>query len=418
MQTYSFSFPSFIRDEFDKKFTRLNTKLAKMDDGNEVTIVGETYEDRKILKPEVRKHSLTVAHQIKAGANISSYIPKPHDYINVNFTNVEVSIPGVDKIEGYHFAGTINIQGDVKTIFSVNEDVNLSEVDVKVCHHCNVRRKRNRLHVFTEIASGEHKAIGSTCVHEYIGLNIDSVLHTFFNFYKEEDIYGSRGMGGAWGFPIEHLANATRVAFANSPSYIKGGTTKGIVDDIHQKMFHPSQYDADQHDEYHATLKTAPKVGNLLREVYGDMDATKSNFNSNVVEALFYTRDDDTRELRDFVVGKSRGIFVWAVFNALKSGVKVEAPKPTLPSYHVGMMGQKVEFQGEVTFTKVCSGHYGDSVMVKMVDAKGNQFVSFGTGKALWDLTEGDRHTFKGTVSKHDEYKGTKQTSLKRLTTI
>jgi hypothetical protein len=47
--TYS---SSFIRDEFDKKFTRLNKKLTKMKDGNQVSIVSEKTETKKILTPE------------------------------------------------------------------------------------------------------------------------------------------------------------------------------------------------------------------------------------------------------------------------------------------------------------------------------------------------------------------------------
>jgi ribosomal protein L31 len=419
--TYKFSFPSFVRDEFDKKFARVNKKLASMKEGNEVQIVSEDYHIEDILKPEAREKVMK-SRYLKL---VHRYQPTPEDYLKVNFTTVEVSLPIQTKINGYQFAGTINIEGGVKSIFSIDDDVNLAEVDVMVCHHCGTRRKRNRLHVFTEVATGEHKAIGSTCVHEYLGLDIDKVLHTFFNFYKEEDIY--RGMRSAWGFSIENLTNACRVAYSLNPDYVKAGdprygeynsnNTKSTVDYIYETMYHPNTHSMNDHDRYHEALKSAPKVGDLLMETYGDMDEKKSNFNSNIVESLFYTHADGTRALRDFIVGKSRGIFIWAVYNALK---KANTPKPkttpSKPSNHVGKVGERICFTGEVTFAKVCDGYYGQSKMVKLQDKDGNNFVSFGTGNGIWDLQVGDEVSVKGTVSKHDEFKGTKQTNLKRLT--
>jgi hypothetical protein len=411
--TYHFSFPSFIRDEFDTKFNRLNKKLKAMRDGEEVQIVKESFEDRRILKPEARKKVMNTRCSSKP------YQPKKEDYLNVVFTTVEVSIPSVNKIEGYTFAGTINIKGDVKTIFSVDDNVNLSEVDVKICHHCNTRRKRTRLHVFTELATGDHKAIGSTCVHEYLGIDIDKVLNTFFNFYKEDDFYGSRGMTKAWGYPIEQLANATRLVYHINPTYTKAqdsygyyneNATKNVVDRYHTIMYNPSPYDLPQQAKAMEMLKSAPKVGNLLIETYGDLDEKASNFNSNVVQTLFYDNGKE-KILRDFIVGKSRGIFVWAVFNALNKKVTVS----DADSDYVGKVGDKINFQGKVTFVKDCESYYGSIKMVKLQDKDGNLFVTFGNGKTLYEAKIGDEVTVNATVTKHEEFKGIKQTRLKMV---
>jgi hypothetical protein len=425
--TYSFSFPSFIRDEFDKKFAKLNKKLANMKDGNEVQIVSEAYEVRDILKPEPRKEVQRTRLLPKA----KRYVPTPEDYLKVNFTKVEVSLPVQQKLAGYELLGHINIEGDVKTIHALDDEVNLSEVDVKLCHHCNSRRKRKALTVFKEVSSGNQVAIGSTCVHDYLGLDIYPILKTFFNFYKEDDIYGSPGMRKAWGFPTEHIANACRVSHSINSTYVKAGdprygeynenNTKSVVDYVHNVLYSPCTSTAELSKEYHEKLKSLPKVGSLLTEFYGDMDEKKSNFNSNIVETLFYTRPDGSRELRDFIVGKARGIFVWAVFNALNKSAekKVQKSQPsTQNSQHIGKVGDRVEVQGKVTFTKVCDGYYGTSKMVKITDNDGNAFVTFGTGSGLWNLETGDEVTAKGTVSKHDEFKGVKQTSLKRLTVV
>jgi ribosomal protein L31 len=427
--TYSFSFPSFIRDEFDKKFARLNKKLAKMPEGEEVRIVSEVFEDRKILTPEAHKE----VQRTRLFPKAKRYIPTPEDYMDVIFTKVEVTVPAVNKHPGFEVVGTINIQKDqsgevVKTIYALDDEVNLAEVDVKLCHHCGTRRERRALTVFNEVSTGELKAIGSTCVHEYLGIDIWPVLHTFFNFYKEDDFYGSRGMATAWGYPMANLANACRVAYVGNSNYVKVGdsrygeynedNTKSRVDNIHTAMFYGNDNNKAEREYFEEVLKTAPKVGNLLMDFYGDLDPTKSNFNSNIVETLFYVSEDGERKLRDFVVGKSRGVFVWAVFNALNKTKEAEVKKsagPAKPSNHVGTIGERIEVSGTVTFTKECDGYYGSSMMVKIQDKDGNNFVSFGTGNGMWSLKTGDEVKAKGTVSKHDEFKGVKQTSLKRL---
>jgi ribosomal protein L31 len=221
--SYRFSFPSFIKGEFLTKLAKVNKKLAGMANANQVQILSETMEPKDILKPHAFE-KVKETHHLKKD---SRYKPGPDDYMQVVFSIVEVSLPIQTKINGFELAGTINIEGGVKTIFSLNDEVNLAEVDVELCHHCGTKRKRKALYVFTESSTGNHVAIGSTCVHDYIGLDIDSILRTFFNFYKEDDLYNSRGMREAWGFPTLNLANACRVAYALNPTYSKASFDNG-----------------------------------------------------------------------------------------------------------------------------------------------------------------------------------------------
>jgi ribosomal protein L31 len=429
---YTFSFPSFIKGEFLTKLARVNKKLSQMAEANQVQVLGETVSTKSILTPDAFKKVKETRH-LKPKHR---YQPSPEDYMDVVFSTVDVSLPLETKIKGFELAGTINIEGDVKTIHSLNDEVNLAEVDVKLCHHCGTKRKRNRLHVFTESSTGNHVAIGSTCVHDYLGLDIDKVLHTFFNFYKEEDLYGSNGMREAWGFPILNLANACRVAYVENPTYVKAQVeneygsrwnrystnengTKWRVDEIHSLLYSPlgNPQDLKERDRLQKILDNAPKVGALLTSTYGDLDPKASNFNSNVVETLFYVDEEGNKTLRDFIVGKARGMFVWAVFNALKKqeAARVQATKPQLPpSFHLGKVGERVEVTGEVSFIKTCETQFGSSRLVVVKGDNGAEVKTFGTGSSIWDVSKGDRVTMKGTVSKHEEFKGTKSTMVKR----
>lgn len=81
-------------------------------------------------------------------------------------------------------------------------------------------------------------------------------------------------------------------------------------------------------------------------------------------------------------------------------------------SAYVGEIKDRIEFEATVEFTKEIEGYYGTTTIIKLRDLEGNVFTWFASG---WhDVGRGDRVSIKGTVKKHDEYQGTKQTVLSR----
>lgn len=81
-------------------------------------------------------------------------------------------------------------------------------------------------------------------------------------------------------------------------------------------------------------------------------------------------------------------------------------------SAHVGEIKERIEFEASVEFTKEIDGFYGITTIIKLRDLDGNVFTWFASG---WhDVKRGDRVSIKGTVKKHDEYQGVKQTILTR----
>lgn len=81
-------------------------------------------------------------------------------------------------------------------------------------------------------------------------------------------------------------------------------------------------------------------------------------------------------------------------------------------SEYVGEIKKRIEFEAEVTGVYGTEGFYGHTDIVKCKDADGNQFTWFASDYT--NLERGDRMTIKGTVKKHDEYRGIKQTVLTR----
>ena len=81
-------------------------------------------------------------------------------------------------------------------------------------------------------------------------------------------------------------------------------------------------------------------------------------------------------------------------------------------SEHVGAVKDRIEFEAEVTGVYGTEGFYGHTDIVKFKDAANNQFTWFASDYT--NLERGDRISIKGTVKKHEKYRGIKATVLTR----
>ena len=81
-------------------------------------------------------------------------------------------------------------------------------------------------------------------------------------------------------------------------------------------------------------------------------------------------------------------------------------------SVHVGSIKERIEFEGIVEFETTREGFYGTTHIIKVRSIDGNVFTWFASG--YQSLHRGDRVAVRGTVKKHDEYQGVKQTILSR----
>jgi hypothetical protein len=115
------------------------------------------------------------------------------------------------------------------------------------------------------------------------------------------------------------------------------------------------------------------------------------------------------------VTGKSVGIAVSAIVayqRAMEQEVARKQRAEAPPSNHVGTVGERSTFKLQVLSVRYVDTDWGSKAIVRMQDASGNIFMWFSTSEP--ELEIGEHYSVKGTVKKHDEYKGTKQTVLSR----
>jgi len=99
-----------------------------------------------------------------------------------------------------------------------------------------------------------------------------------------------------------------------------------------------------------------------------------------------------------------------AAANAIERQAEREAEGRA--SEFVGEVKDRIEFEAIVLGVYGTEGHYGHTDIVKFKNADGNMFTWFASDYTT--LERGDRMSIKGTIKKHDEYRGVKQTILTR----
>ena len=117
------------------------------------------------------------------------------------------------------------------------------------------------------------------------------------------------------------------------------------------------------------------------------------------------------------VEDKRRGYACSAVAAYQRHVGKLEAYKrqaaETVHSAHQGVVGERL---GGISLTVLSnrgfSGAYGDTILYKMKDEKGNMFSWFASGNV--SMETGKTYRLDATVKAHSEYNGVKETQLTR----
>jgi len=387
MNKDTFNFPQFLLPEFMTRLEKLNGKLSKMKDANQVEIVARRdYEDYVII---LNKN------------------------VKVIFTEIKIKFPVQTKFTGFEYVGTINFQGGIRTVFSLITNLDLSNLTTNHCEHCSTNRNRKRVHVFQR-TDGTLFTIGNTCALQYTGLNIDSILNIYFKFVDQESdsTYVKTHMEHLYHNHIDIVLEAIRKAYNVNNKYQKGNYDNGYYDDA---AYTPTKnlvdiYLRDTTTEVPNNISSSTEIKQLLVNEFKSLDVTTNTFNLNLYNTLFTTIDDQL-QLRDFYLNKCLNLLIWAVYKVLNN--KENVAKLDANNQFIGTINQEEIINGIVTTIKSIDGLYGPSTLVIMNTPKGAAKF-FSSAKFVRNLMVNDNITIKGVVSKHEIFKEFKSTLFKK----
>lgn len=288
------------------------------------------------------------------------------------------------------------------------------------CDHCGRRINRTRGYVFKN-GNGKLICIGSTCVDEYFGIDVEKLLDM-------RSIIGEAIFAGGLDEETREMLRSYksdlglwRQFFAVARHLIK---TEGYISKSKAEMGEARSSTASSTTSILGILNSArrsdliEKFEEQYRKELHDLDAWESfvrfyenlepvsNFEANmktIVNTMDVTRD---------------GIMAYAVWkHYLETVIKPReeaAKKARKPSEWMGKEGERIETDVLVLKSIEKEGGYGYNscyYINKMITSEGNLLTWFGS-KPMEEETE---CRIRATVKKHEEYRGEKITVVTRV---
>lgn len=336
---------------------------------------------------------------------------------------IDVDIAGVlPVIAGYRWLGSIKMVDGCRQVYG-DVPVGYRENDMSYCDHCKTKRSRNQVTLVEHVETNEILVIGSTCHHDFFGeqsaetiLAIGSMMETFWDATRDDFLESDWNQGVFRAYSINRfLAAACEVV--EKYGYVSREkaaemlclTTGEEAWAVLGKRYVPAPW--------------AEAKAQAIIDFFKALNSTTcSNYEFNIKEVIKV----------EHVGVKARNLFASAVV----AYDRAMAQKRTNEnSQYQGVQGKRQEFTLVIHHIAHTENQWGTKRIYIMLDKDGNQFI-WSTNTAItwaykvegedeqgpYSYSEnhvakaGDTVTLKGTVDEHKEYKGVKNTYLKRCT--
>jgi hypothetical protein len=349
--------------------------------------------------------------------------------------DIEILTPEV-KYKGYSHVATLKIEvieteGKTETVNMVfpskkyiGEDFSKYYQTTFRCDHCHTIRNRLTVHLFRNDKTNEDLMIASSCARAYFGENIYKLLGLYELLTPQiieadfNDIFEGRGYRGCSKFNTREYCKLAYGIMRRTNTYISKRKK--------EEMEYCGQY----------IESTQNKVDFLFRFPKGIPEDIKEEIEEQLKEIKNIAKDFDITSIKNFWYDKyqekdsdnfKRSCFLNLTLMKPKLGMLVYAVSAymrevegafssdigTANSQHVGSVGVRLrDIKVTVGYVSLRENNYGLSTITKFLDEKGNIITWFASKKV--DLTINQEVFLTGTVKKHDEFRGKKQTLLSR----
>jgi len=331
---------------------------------------------------------------------------------------IKVEYPLI-KHEGYSYFATLKKvptdSGDEIQVFSSDSE-NLNQyhnVEFR-CDHCHTNHTRYTVHLFKD-DNGNEKIIGSSCAKEYFGIDIARQLNKLLNYYNgsfiseiEDEFKCFRGIQE---IDKENLAKMVYGTIKEKGKYISRKRAeiefKEPTSELVEYYMKDHQFkNASDRIEFNETSKRISILGRELDyekvKEYWDSKDENDTFNHNIQISLK-------------MLQPKTGMIAYAVWEYMNEVEDFTGKKKlqNIESNHIGKVGDKVK---DISMTAVkitgIETQWGYSTRVQFLDENDNIFIWWASKEINFD--ENDKVQVSGTIKKHDEYKGQKQTIITR----
>lgn len=280
------------------------------------------------------------------------------------------------------------------------------------CDHCGYRRRRNSSFLLHKAETDEYKEVGSTCIKDFMGHDPRGfLLFAAIKFgdivsalYDDEDQPGL-GERGTAAFKLEGFLAMTCAVVERFGWMSKGRAYEEDLTSTCEIVL--ENFNSDDlitpEIKVHVSDFNTERAGKVA-EYFEDLDAGDNDYlvNCQKIANLGYVPLKYAGYASSMVAGYERH---------LRELVELENE---LPSEHVGEVKERLkDISVTCLFSKVFDSDWGTSTLYMFQDESGNIFKTFYSG-CSWEAYIGGIYLLTGTVKRHGEYKGKKETMLSR----
>lgn len=284
------------------------------------------------------------------------------------------------------------------------------------CDHCKQKRFRNHSILMQHIETGEYKEVGSTCIKDFFGHDPKRfMIYASFSFgdivlpEKEDDFYHYNGQSY---HPImdelKPILSMT-AACIDEFGWISGSlayrenlqsTSSHVIEQLNPPLKkYRGWIDVEITDEH-------KKLADETIEYFSNLDPKEIAENDYMMNCWKLTQ-------AEVVPWKKVGTAVSMVNTYKRATQEAIKKSERKKSNYVGEIGEKIETHVKCIYETVVESYYGTSHLYIFMDDAGNILKTFYSG-TKWDMAKDETGILKGTVKKHDKYKGEKNTMLTR----
>lgn len=357
--------------------------------------------------------------------------------------DIDILTPEV-KFKGYSHVATLKIEeieneGKIKTVnivFPSNkyQKENFSkyyDIDFR-CDHCHTNRHRLTVHLFRHDKSNKDLMIASSCAKAYFGERVYKLLGLYELLNPQmieadlDDIFGEYGGRDCSRFNTMEYCKMAYSIMKKTNTYVSKSKKENM--DTYGYYIESTQ---DRVDFLFNSTKGLPE--DIKREVLKqrkECGEIAKDFDIIPIKDFWYEKYQEREESYEYegfnrfcflnlsLISPKRGMLVYAVYLYMR---EIEGAFNSnigdTNSKHIGKEGDRLrDIKATVSFVSVRETDYGLSTIIKFLDEKGNILVWFASKRI--DLMMNQTVFLTGTVKKHDEFKGKKQTLLARCRII
>lgn len=311
--------------------------------------------------------------------------------------------------------GIINV---IRTVPGMSVDVEYYHTASSNCYHCNVDRLRKETFVVSNIVTGAQNQVGRSCLRDFTG---HSSPHTLAAWAEELSIFDewceNPSGGYSSGSKLYPLKDYLEWVTKNVREYGWVSAThareEGGVATAHRAwsdmIMNKSLRDINEFPTYD-DIKLTEQIYTYIRKRCLAADFNPVNDYMSNIQSIARADIVDSK-----LIGLAASMYIVHA-NHMKREIAKANRVDLSRSHHLGSPGDKLTFDALVLSITPFDSSFGVSELISLVDEDGNVLVWMKSpgSKYITELTSGKRVVAYGTIKKHNEYKGIKQTVLTR----